>query len=171
VATEPRRQSSSDEAREAKRKLEALFGGPKAEPPPEPPVDQKPPIRRTSTGPVFASPRRSTGRTPSDFRMRLERLRMAREPEEIRQAADQFLQRHQLPDEVDILFKVLLHPDERVIREALGQLSSLLMQGRLNGTMLLEDRLNELQSRVRDEATLSYIAGMRKQVEAIKAAQ
>ena len=93
---------------------------------------------------------------------------MAREQEEIETATDYFLERHQLPDEVDILFKVLQHSSEKVIREALGQLSSLLMQGRLASTLMLLDRLNELSNRVEEEATRSYIEGLRHQIEALK---
>jgi len=162
VSTRSRR-DSSEEAAEAKRKREELFGGgAKAESRPGAP------IKRTPSGKVFSSPRKSTGRQPSEYRLRLERLRMAREIEQIRDAADQFLAHHQLPDEVDILFKVLQHPSEKVLREALGQLSSLLMQGRLEGTMLLNDRLNELEERVQEDATLSYIRGLRGQIAAIE---
>src|SRR5690606_4799952 len=151
----------SDEAHEAKRKLEALFGGGG---PSRPGAGggggASPMSQRNDSGKVFASPRKSTGRQPSDYRLRLERLRAAREPEQIRDAADAFLAKHQLPDEADILYKVLAHPSEKVLRDALGQLSALLMQGRLNGTMLLSDRLNELASRVQEEATHSYIKGL-----------
>lgn len=158
--------SSSDEAREAKRKLEALFSGGNR---PERSGASNGVPRRTPSGKVFSSPRRSTGRQPSDYRLRLERLRAAREPEQIREAADAFLAKHQLPDEADILFKVLQHPSEKVLRDALGQLSALLMQGRLNGTMLLADRLNELADRVQEEATHSYIKGLREQIKAVGA--
>ncbi len=100
--------------------------------------------------------------------MRLERLRIARSPEEIKEAADLFLQHHQLPDDPDILMKVLLHPDEPVLREAMGQLSSLMMQGRWAATFILEDRLNDLDARVQEDATRSYIEGLRAQLQALK---
>lgn len=99
--------------------------------------------------------------------MRLERLRIARDVEEIEQATDAFLKHHQLPDDADILLKVLKHPSERVLRDALGQISSLLMQGRLGGTVLLLDRLNELGTRVVEDATRSFIEGVRSQVATI----
>lgn len=168
------RPNTSDEAAEAKRKLEALFSGngnsgasSSANTNGRASISGAGP-RRSPSGQVFASPRKSTGRQPSDYRLRLERLRMAREPEQIRAATDHFLEKHQLPDEVDILFKVLHHPSENVLRDAMGQLSSLLMQGRLNGTMLLADRLKELSARVQEEATHSYINGLRNQLEALK---
>lgn len=160
VSTQTRQEA--EEAAEAKRKLEQLFGGN-----PSTNGGNAAP-RRNASGRVFSSPRRSTGRQPSDYRIRLERLRMARDPEQIRDATDHFLERHQLPDEVDILFKVLHHPNEKVLREAMGQLSALLMQGRLEGTMLLRERLNDLSGRVAEEATISYIEGLRSQLDALE---
>jgi hypothetical protein len=71
------------------------------------------------------------GRTPSEYRLRLERLRIARNNDELRDATDTFLQHHQLPDDPDILTKVMQHPSEKVVREAMGQISALLMQGRM----------------------------------------
>ncbi len=109
------------------------------------------------------------GRSPSEFRMRLERLRIARQPEEIKEAADVFLAHHQLPDDPDILYKVTVHPNEKVVREALGQLSALLMQGRISGTLLLEDRLKDLENRAQEAATRSYIDGLRAQIATLKA--
>ena len=96
--------------------------------------------------------------------MRLERLRIAREVEEIKEAADAFLAHHQLPDDLDVLYKVLQHPSEKVLREAMGQISSLLIQGRVNSTVILADRLNELSTRVTENATQSYIDGLRNQI-------
>jgi hypothetical protein len=113
---------------------------------------------------VFASPRKSLGRSPSEYRMRLERLRIAREVDEIKEAADAFLAHHQLPDDLDVLYKVLQHPAEKVLREAMGQISSLLIQGRVNSTMILADRLNDLSARVSEDATKSYIEGLRTQL-------
>lgn len=99
--------------------------------------------------------------------MRLERLRIAREVDEIKEAADAFLAHHQLPDDLDVLYKVLQHPSEKVLREAMGQLSSLLIQGRVNSTMILADRLNELSSRITEDATKSYIEGLRTQLASL----
>ena len=100
--------------------------------------------------------------------MRLERLRIAREVEEITEATDAFLAHHQLPDDLDVLYKVLQHPSEKVLREAMGQISSLLIQGRVNGTVILEDRLNEVAARVSEDATKSYIEGLRGQLASLK---
>jgi hypothetical protein len=157
--------NSDDASAEHRRKLEALFGdnGQKTRS-----GDGVRP--RAVENKVFASPRKSVGRTPSEYRMRLERLRIAREVEEIREATDGFLQHHQLPDDVDILYKVLQHPSEKVVREALGQISSLISQGRINGSMILEDRLNSLSDRVTEDATRSYIEGVRGQLAQLKRA-
>ena len=152
-----RARPSASSSAEHRRKLEAMFGGGGS----SAATSASAPTER-----VFASPRKSTGRAPSEFRLRLERLRAAREPEEIREAADAFLRHHQLPDEPDILYKLLQHPSEKVVREALGQLSSLLMQGRISGTLLLADHLNRLEGRVQEDATRSYIEGIRAQIAA-----
>jgi hypothetical protein len=158
---------NTDEASaEHRRKLEALFGNAGA----KPAAAADGPRPRPAEGKVFASPRKSVGRSPSEYRMRLERLRIAREVEEIREAADGFLQHHQLPDDVDILYKVLQHPSEKVVREALGQISSLLSQGRIAGGMILEDRLNGLSERPIDAATRSYVEGVRSQLARLKRA-
>lgn len=162
------RESDDQASAEHRRKLEALFqgggnGGGAATPAPAPAPRQAPTER------VFASPRRSLGRSPSDFRLRLERLRIAREVEEIREAGDQFLAHHQLPDEPDILMKLMLHPTERVNREAMGQISALLMQGRMTPTFVLDDRLKELRERATEPATLSYVQGIEDQVATLKA--
>ena len=49
---------------------------------------------------VFSNPRKSIGRAPSEFRLKLERLRIARS-QELEEAADTFLSQHQLPDDGD----------------------------------------------------------------------
>jgi hypothetical protein len=163
--------NTDDASAEHRRKLEALFGGQKpAAAAAAATGPSESPRPRPAEGKVFASPRKSVGRSPSEYRMRLERLRIAREVEEIREAADGFLQHHQLPDDVDILYKVLQHPSEKVVREALGQISSLISQGRINGGMILEDRLNGLSDRGLEAATRSYVEGVRSQLARLKRA-
>ena len=136
---------------DSRRRLDAMFPG-------------APPVRR---GPPRGGENRGM---PSPRRMRLERLRLAREPQEIQEAADSFLRHHhnQLPDDVDILLKILLHPDQKVLREALGQLSSLIFQGRLRNVILLCSRLDELAARDDlDEATRSLMDGLRAQADRV----
>ncbi len=154
--------SSDDASAEHRRKLEALFGNNGA------PSSAASSPRPRAEGKVFSSPRKSIGRTPSEYRLRLERLRIAREVEEIREATDSFLQFHQLPDDVDILYKVLQHPSEKVVREALGQISSLISQGRIRSSMILDDRLNSLDERTLEDSTRSYIEGVRGQLARVK---
>ena len=167
-------QLSDKEAREHLQRLEAIFSAGVATSAPIVPRQETsaaamaPIARAPTTRKVFANPRKSIGRAPSEFRMRLERLRMARGPEEIKAAADQFLEHHQLPDDPDVLIKVLQHPAERVLREAMGQLSSLLMQGRWEATLILEDRLNELSTRVEEDSTVSFVEGLRAQLQSLK---
>ena len=164
-------QLSDKEAREQLQRLEALFSG---EAPPAPAAAKPAPSLKPGFGApettrkVFANPRKSIGRAPSEFSMRRERLRIARSPEEVEEAADHFLAHHQLPDDPDILMKVLQHSKEPVLREAMGQFSSLIMQGRWTATFLLEDRLTELEGRVTEPATKSYIEGLRTQLSALK---
>ena len=144
-----------------RRKLEAMFSGGGTVSSPS--AQNGMPTARGER--VFASPRKSIGRSPSEYRIRLERLRIAREPEEIKEAADLFLLHHQLPDDLDVLLKVLQHPSEKILREAMGQVSSLLIQGRVANSVLLNDRLGELAGRVVEEATHCYIEGLRNQLQ------
>ncbi len=155
---------SSDSSAEHRRKLEALFGGtPTAES-----TSPRAPTPSPEREKVFASPRKSTGRAPSEYRLRLERLRAAREVNEVKEAADAFLAHHQLPDEPDVLYRVLQHPSEKVVREALGQISSLLMQGRITNSVILESHLGTLAERVTEPSTRSYVEGVRTQVARLK---
>jgi hypothetical protein len=157
--------TSTDSSAEHRRKLEALFGGTSSPAAPSGrPLSAPTPARE----PVFSSPRKSTGRAPTEYRLRLERLRAARDVNEIREAADAFLSHHQLPDEPDILYRLLQHPGDKVVREALGQVSSLLMQGRITNTTILESHLQTLAGRVDDPGTRSYIDGVRAQVNKLK---
>ena len=165
--------------KEAKERLEALFSGGEAPVPPSGPASgpktsgSVPTLKPGFGAPgttrkVFANPRKSIGRAPSEFRMRVERIRISRSPEEIEEATNHFLAHHQLPDDPDILMKVLQHSEESVLREAMGQLSSLMMQGRWTATFLLEDRLSELDGRVTEPGTISFIEGLRAQLANLK---
>ncbi len=148
---------SDDQASaEHRRKLEAMFSGGAS-------LSAEP--ARVAPR-VFASPRKTMGREPSEFRRRLETLRNAREPEEIEKAADLFLQHHQYPDDLDILLKLLLHPSEKVLRDAMGQISSLIMQGRVGNTLILLDRLGDIGGRDIEATTRSYVEGLKNQLAA-----
>ena len=151
------RDSGPTEPHEQRARLEALFGGRSnggAAP------------RHATASRASSGARRPMGRTPSEYRMRFERLRLAREPSDICEAADLFLRHHQVPDDVDILVKLLHHPGEKVLREAMGQLSSLIFQGRLHSTLLLRERLDAIEARPGLEAsTISLLQGLRGQLD------
>lgn len=172
----PRRDAQrtvDEESAEARRKLEAMFGGGSTAPAPAREVgdsDVGTPFRRSkpTTRSVYSSPRKTLGRSPSEYRMRLERLRNARDSDQLRDACDAFVQHHQLPDDAEILTKVLQHTSEKVLRDAMGQLSSLLMQGRLPSTVILEERLRDLEQRVTEDSTLSYVRGLQAMVAKTK---
>lgn len=151
---------------EARRKLEALFGGSQGSSNPAP--ARAAPFRESE--PAFARPRKTLGRSPSDYRMRLERLRAARDVEEIRTTADVFLAaHHQLPDDPDILYKLLQHPSEKVLKEVMAQISSLLMQRRLSKLMILDARLSEVSARIEDDVTKQFVTFLRAQMQRLQA--
>jgi hypothetical protein len=163
--------NGDDASADHRRKLEALFGGGGGSSDGGAPAVTNGSPARAHKAPqerVFSSPRRSLGRSPSEYRLRLERLRMARDVEEIRGATDAFLQHHQLPDDPDVLTKVMQHPTEKVVREAMGQISALIMQGRMPATLILEERLRELDQRAAEDATRSYIKGIQAQLASMK---
>jgi hypothetical protein len=145
-----------DSSAEARRKLEAMFGG-------TPSTTEVSRSGSASERQVFANPRKS-GRTPSKYRLRLERLRIAREDHEIIEAANTFLEHHQIPDDLDVLYKLLRHSSEPVIREAIGQISSLLMQGRVVPTVLLDERLKDVLTRTQEPVTKTYVEGLQSQI-------
>ena len=171
----PRRdtqRTADEESAEHRRKLEALFNSGQAPAPTREvgdsdvgtPFGKSRPAREK----VYSSPRRSLGRSPSEYRMRLERVRNARDSGDLRDAVDAFMQHHQLPDDPEILLKVLQHPTEKIAREAMGQISALMMQGRMPANVLLEDRLREIEGLAIEDATLSYVRGLQAQLAAQK---
>ena len=152
-------------------KLEALFsGGGDAGAAPATKVTPSPARKSISMQPpraVFANPRKSIGRAPSEYRLRMERLKIARSEEDIVKATDAFRKHHQLPDDPEVLLKVLQHTSESVLREAMGQVSSLIMQNRWHNIVLLRDRLENLQATVQESGSLSFVNGLLEQLEAI----
>ena len=163
---------SSKDRNEHLSKLEALFGGSsnssKTPIASTEVVNENKPIDSSVPKQVFSNPRKSAGRSPSEYRMRMERIKAARDIDQIIESVDVFLKHHQLPDDPSVLFKVMQHTNEKVIREALGQISSLLMQGRLNPTVLLTDRLEQLEESAVEESTLSYVHGIKNQIESMR---
>jgi hypothetical protein len=155
----------SDASAEHRRKLEALFSGGGSGS-----LSQTPTVAPLDNQRVFASPRRQVGRKPSEYSMRLERLRIAREPNDVREAADVFLKNHQLPDDMDILLKVLQHPSEKVLCNVMGQISFLLNKRRARATIILVDRLREIGSRAICKDTQDCLDGLHQQIKALESA-
>lgn len=157
----------SDASAEHRRKLEALFSGGGSAPLSQAMPSVMPSAAPTENHRVFASPRRQVGRKPSEYSMRLERLRIAREPNDVREAADVFLKYHQLPDDMDILLKMLQHPAEKVLCNVIGQISFLLNKRRARATIILIDRLQEIGSRAISKDTQDCLNGLHAQIKAI----
>jgi hypothetical protein len=155
----------NDASAEHRRKLEALFSGSGGGN-----LTTTPTAMPTENNRVFASPRRQAGRKPSEYSMRLERLRIAREPTDVREAADAFLGHHQLPDDMDILLKVLQHPSEKVLCNVMGQISFLLGKRRAIATIILVDRLREIASRTITPATQCCLDGLHSQIKQLERA-
>ena len=159
-----------DVSAEHRRKLEALFGGGIGHASPAPTMAPAAAALSVDAHRVFAAPRRQVGRKPSAYSMRLERLRIAREADAIREAADVFLAHHQLPDDMDVLLKVLQHPSEKVLCDVMGQISYLLNQRRAaRATIILVDRLREIGARPISDSTRCCIEGLQQQISKLGA--
>ena len=154
----------SDASAEHRRALEALFSGGGSGS-----LSSIPSVTPMDNQRVFASPRRQVGRKLSDYSMRLNRLRAAREPNDVRDAADAFFkEKHQLPDDMDILLKLLQHPSEKVLCNVMGQISFLLSKRRARVTIILVDRLKEIGSRAISKDTQDCLDGLHQQIKALE---
>ncbi|MEW5848261.1 MAG: hypothetical protein AB2A00_05575 [Myxococcota bacterium] len=125
-------------------KLDALFKGGGA-PSPAPPAPARP-------APAMGS------------RMRMERLRGAHTPDEIVAAADALVKNHEMPDEAELLCKMLQHPDAAVGERALAQLGSQHKSGKLVVSGLVRDALEAFEPRCKEplaRALLQELLGSR----------
>lgn len=100
--------------------------------------------------PGVAGPARPQAAGAMESRMRRERLRAATAVEEIAAAADSLLKHFEMPDEPDLLCKMLAHPDAGVGERALAQLGSLHQAGKLAVTLTMKDALAAFQPRCRE---------------------
>ena len=94
--------------------------------------------------------------------MRREALRMARSVEDIASAADALLEHHELPDEPELLGKMLHHPDAGVGERALAELASLHARGKVTLTGTVREALTTFLPRCREpnaRAALERILG------------
>jgi hypothetical protein len=103
-------------------------------------------------GASIAAPRHpnAPGVSSMDSRMRMERLRGARSLEEIEASADALLKHFQMPDEAELLCKMLAHRDAGVGERALAELGALHAKGKLQRTMTVRDALEGFMPRCRE---------------------
>jgi hypothetical protein len=90
------------------------------------------------------------GVSSMDSRMRMERLRGARSLEEIEASCDALLKHFQMPDEQELLCKMLQHRDAGVGERALAELGGQHAKGKLQRTMMMRDALEAFQPRCRE---------------------
>ena len=82
--------------------------------------------------------------------MRMERLRGAKSVEEIEASCDALLKHFQMPEEAELLCRMLKHRDAGVGERALAELGALHAKGKLQRTMTVRDALEEFAPRCRE---------------------
>jgi hypothetical protein len=92
-----------------------------------------------------------------ESRMRLERLRGAQQVEEIVAATDALLKHHLLPDEPELLCKMLIHPDAGVGERALAELGVRHRERKLTVTSTMRDALAAFRPRCREPLALALL--------------
>ena len=85
-----------------------------------------------------------------DSRMRMERLRGSRSLDELEASCDALLKHFQMPDEPELLCKMLQHRDAGVGERALAELGALHAKGKLQRTMTVRDALEGFAPRCRE---------------------
>jgi hypothetical protein len=95
-------------------------------------------------------------------RMRTERLRGARSVEEIALATDSLLNSHEMPDEPELLCKMLQHPDAAVGERALAQLGSLKRAGKLELNTTVREALDAFDPRCKEPLARNLLAELRE---------
>jgi hypothetical protein len=83
-------------------------------------------------------------------KMRKEQLRMARSVEDITSAADALLAHHELPDEPELLCKMVHHPDGAVGERVLAELGAMHARGKLTLTGTMREALQSFAPRCRE---------------------
>ena len=160
------------------QKLEALFGGSSAAAPQRTSVttaggraaleeklaaafkaakqeeDQKP----SSISPAVEA---ENIKAPSAYRIRLERIKNAADEAELNSAISTFLASHELPDDIDIILKVLKHPEEKIVLKGLSELVGMVERKQVSGTSLVFEALDNLEKRNPGREICSYISGLR----------
>ena len=118
-------------------RLNALFGGPGAPAP-------GPRVSAVSSGAM-------------ESRMRMERLKGARSQQEITDSVNALLAHHHLPDDPEMLCKMLIHPDAGVGEKVLSELGALQGRGRLQVTSTMKDQLQAFAPRCREPLAKSLL--------------
>lgn len=85
-----------------------------------------------------------------ESRMRTERLRAANTQDELEAACDALLKHFTLPEEPDLLCKMLGHRDLGVGERALAELGSLKARGRFTPTISMKEMLTTFGERVKE---------------------
>lgn len=100
-------------------------------------------------------------KAPSVYKIRLERIRNAKNESELNSAIETFLTSHELPNDITIILKVLNHPNESFVRKGLAELVGMISRKELMGSSMVLDALNNLATRKLSAETQSYIDGIR----------
>ncbi len=100
-------------------------------------------------------------KAPSAYRLRLERIKNATDETELNAAISTFVASHELPGDIDIILKVLAHPDETIVRKGLSELVGMVERKEISGTSLITEALAQLEKRGPGPEVRSYIDGLR----------
>ena len=97
-----------------------------------------------------------SGRSTSDLPLLTRAVRQAIGPREVEAAVNELLEHsRELPDDVDLLVQVLLHPDEEIVRDALARLDDLIARRMPKRKDLLLERLRRLETLAEEPQTIA----------------
>lgn len=100
-------------------------------------------------------------KVPSAYKIRLERIRTAPNENELNSAIETFLTSHELPSDIEVILKVLRHPNEQFVRKGLAELVGMVSRKEITGTSLVMEALTSLETRQFGNETKSYIDGLK----------
>jgi hypothetical protein len=153
--------SYEDDARSSSKHraaLEALFA-PKQAPAPVEPLPPERPSKKMVTVPSREDPR------GPERQKRIAKLLAAEGRAEVTHAANRFLSAgFELPDEQEVLLKLLEHADDGCVRSALEALGRLLDREAPQRRAILEARLRRLEDDADDTGIRSLAGALRKRI-------
>lgn len=114
-------------------------------------------------GPDTAAPSDDGGENAEKVSL-IRSIRGAETFDEFVTSVEQLREKYGLPNDVDILIRVLEHPDDEPIRDALGQLIELTRRLTLTQVKQLKARLDTLESFNEDPEILEAIATLRAKI-------